>query len=747
MPSTTHLSQRRRRWIAVAALSTLAGLVCACLNIGVLWLPGHQKPTLSYSAAVTQVLVDDRAPSVVHRHADSHDINTLVKRTELIGRVIVSAPVLELIARHAGVPAGQVGGIARTTASVPLALIEPADEQRANDILESQLPYRLEVQARPAKPILDIYTQAPTTAQAIALADGAVAGIRIYLSDLARRQGVSGPPMLVVRQLGAARGGPATGGASLIIAALTFFTAFGLVACALLGALHLRTRRPAGRPGAPGPAPVARPAVEAPPASRLRRPSSLPVPDDWPNTNRILPWLFALFLAVLWLVPFNSIQLGVHAPIDLKLDRLVLPLLFGAWVLAAAAGGQQAPRWRLTPIHLAVGAFVACAALSVVLNARYLNEIAELDLAFKKLPLLLSYTALFLIASTAIRATEVRAFMTYTFVMAVIMAVGMIWEYRFKQNLFYQWSDKLLPGAFSVTADSETALDGLGRRMVRGSTGVPLEAVTVLAMALPIGLVRLLQTQATRQRVLYAIGCCALLAAMVATNRKSAMVVPVAVIATMAYFRRRELLRLAPLGLLLVVMVSALSPGALGSTVSQFTRSDRSAVPTTGDRVSDYDAIRPDLWSHFAFGRGWGSYNHESYRILDSEILHRLVEMGVLGLLAFLLVGVAVIACARATIAARDETWAPLALVGAAATAAFFTGSTLFDIMSFPHAPYIFLYMAGLVAVVIRRPLKPVVPVQAPGATGAAVPVPPPSGALPRSAVLTGAGPGPGDRA
>ena len=100
--------------------------------------------------------------------------------------------------------------------------------------------------------------------------------------------------------------------------------------------------------------------------------------------------------------------------------------------------------------------------------------------------------------------------------------------------------------------------------------------------------------------------------------------------------------------------MSTLAPGAIGSTIEQFTRSDATALPTVSDRASDYDAIRPDVWSHILLGRGWGSYNHESYRILDSEILQRTIETGVLGLLAFLLVGISVIASSRRAIAARD---------------------------------------------------------------------------------------------
>ena len=152
-----------------------------------------------------------------------------------------------------------------------------------------------------------------------------------------------------------------------------------------------------------------------------------------------------------------------------------------------------------------------------------------------------------------------------------------------------------------------------------------------------------------------------------------------------------------------VIVVLALSPGALKSTVDQFTRSDAQAVGTVSDRTADYDAIRPDVWSHLAFGRGYGSYNHDTYRILDSEILLRTIEGGVLGLASFLLIGLSVIASARRTIRSRDPTSAETALIGAAIAVAFLVLAFLFDELSFPHVPYIFLYMAGLVAVVVAR--------------------------------------------
>ena len=225
----------------------------------------------------------------------------------------------------------------------------------------------------------------------------------------------------------------------------------------------------------------------------------------------------------------------------------------------------------------------------------------------------------------------------------------------------------------------------------------------MLSMALPIALVALMRSERWRDRILYGLAACALVAATFATLRKSAILAPISVFATLAYFRRRELVRLAPLAVVLIVVVSAVSPGALGSTVSQFTRSDRSEVATVSDRTADYDAIRPDLWSHLAFGRGWGAYNHESYRILDSEILHRIVEMGVIGLIAYLMLPITVVLATRRTIAERDPVRSPQALVGAAAAVCFLVLSTLYDVLSFPHATYIFLYLAGLAAVVVGR--------------------------------------------
>jgi O-antigen ligase len=90
----------------------------------------------------------------------------------------------------------------------------------------------------------------------------------------------------------------------------------------------------------------------------------------------------------------------------------------------------------------------------------------------------------------------------------------------------------------------------------------------------------------------------------------------------------------------------------------------------------------------------------------------RLLETGVIGLTVFLTVGLSVVLAARKTIARRDRESAPIALVGAACAVCFLVMSTLFDLLSFPHATYVYLFLAGLVAAVLGEEGRPRAPAQ-----------------------------------
>jgi hypothetical protein len=739
MKIANHLREGRRPEFGLIAISALVAFGFAAYSVGTISLfpPKFEGRHLQIAGAASHVLV--MAPPAPRRSAGSPDFQALTARADLLAKLMASWPVLERVGRRTGVPPSQIAAVSPITANVPAVLKEPNSERRASDILLSTRTYRLDIQAKPNRPIIDVYAQAPTPPEAQRLARAATDSLRDYLGALAIRHGVKPDQQASLRQLGQPRGVVINRGAGLKIALLTFLVVFAL--CCSVSLLLLRARRrrmppapahadaPSGQGNAGRARDARRPrgilalsgataspgqiAIPQPPpawsaveAMQLGRVRALATRDgDWPRTTRVLPWMIAGFLAMLWLVPFNVISLTTSLPFDLNLDRLVLPIIAATWLLSVAAGGRGAPRLHLTWIHAAVGAFVLLACLSVVLDARYLNQTLELGLSIKKLTLLVSYLSLFVVVASVLRRGEVAAFLKYTLVLAVLCAIGTIVEYRFKYNVFYDVADKLLPGSFHVGLPGSAAgsgVDNSGRRIITGPGELGLEVVAMLTLALPIALVGMLRASRWRGRIRYGLAACLLVAAAISTGRKSGLLIPLSVALTIAYFRPREVLKLAPLLVVLALAIHVLSPGALGSVTGQL-NANHLSVSTVSDRTADYDAIRPDVWTHPIFGRGFGSYDHVSYRILDSDLLTRLIDMGVLGLAAYALIMISVVATARPLIRSRHPTWAPTAMACAAAAVGAFVAAALFDMMSFPHVPYIFLTLAGFVAAIATR--------------------------------------------
>ena len=685
MRSQPRPPSRRLTLVRRLVAGTAVALLCAIWSAyHVSLLPPELTPRhIEIGGAATHVQVDAERSYLLDEKAGGADFTSLTWRAELYGQLMTGATVREGISRRIGVPADEIAVTPRLTGGIPDGLRDPDSEQGADLVRARGLVHRLDIQPDPLRPILHVYAQAPTPAEAVQLADSAVAALRERLADREARRPLGPKRRVVLQQLGPARGQAINAGTSQQMMLLTFLVAFACCMAALAAATGIRR---GWAQGAPALAP---------------RPRAAGKPDDrWPNTTRLLPWMVAGFMALVWLSPFNTIELTASLPFDLKLDRIVLPFVVGLWLLALAAGGHNAPRVRLTPIHVAIAALGLVVSLGLVLGASSLNQTLEFDLGVKKLSLLLSYGVLFVVVASSVRPDEVPAFLKLTLALAVVAALGTVWESRMGYNAFYDLSDRLLPPFFDVGEAEAGLVDTGGRALTRGPGEHPLEIVAVLSMALPLALTGLIDSPKRRDTMLYGLATCLMLAAALSTDRKSSLLAPVAVALVFAYHRRAELVKLAPLGVVLVFGVQALAPGAITSVVGQLSP-DQLGVGTVSDRASDYDAVRPEVWSHLLFGRGYGTYDHVSYRILDSEMLGRLVDTGVLGLAALVALLVTIIAAAGAPICARHPQWGPVALVAAPAAVAYLVLAFLFDIGSFPHAPYVLMSIAGLQAVTI----------------------------------------------
>jgi len=420
---------------------------------------------------------------------------------------------------------------------------------------------------------------------------------------------------------------------------------------------------------------------------------------DWPRTTRLLPWSLAGFLAMIFLFPFDNTDLPIPLPLDATLDRPVLLIICALWVTSASTL-MGVRRLNVGPVHIAFAVFALIAITSVVLNFETLNKVEQADLAIKKLALLFSYIVLFVVAASSLRPTEVRRLTAFMVGLASITAIGLIVEYRTGFNPFYKWGEKIVPGV-SPPPDFG-AYDSIGRKTIVGPDGHPLAAAMSLAMVLPFAVMGVFRAERTKQRVFYGLAAALLLGGAVATQRKTALIVPVAALVVVAAYRPKLALRRLPLGLVLVALIVTAAPGALKGVADQLKPSAVTGVLSTKDRVSDYDATRPDVLNHLFVGRGYDSYDQKRYRILDNEYLTLLVNVGVLGVISFVVLMFCGMRLAHRCARSRDPDRAWFGPAAVAAILGLTIGNALLDTLTYPQLPYLFCFVAAFATISAR---------------------------------------------
>ncbi|MBW3607645.1 MAG: hypothetical protein KY463_04710 [Actinobacteria bacterium] len=226
--------------VVLCALVALFASLLLTHKVGL--LPPRLEPrSLEMASASTEVLVDTPRSAVVDLKQDLFDIESMTNRAVLMGNVMASDPVVAYIGRRAGVPPGVIRVSTPRTPNSPRPLAGAgAEKQRTSDLLRSTKQYRLSIIGDPSVPILRIYSQAPTAQTAANLANAAVDGMRDYLAQQSRVQGVAPERKVRLQQLGRATGDVINGGVSLQVSVLAFLFVFGLAAAAAIFAARVR---------------------------------------------------------------------------------------------------------------------------------------------------------------------------------------------------------------------------------------------------------------------------------------------------------------------------------------------------------------------------------------------------------------------------------------------------------------------------------------------------------------------------
>jgi hypothetical protein len=434
-----------------------------------------------------------------------------------------------------------------------------------------------------------------------------------------------------------------------------------------------------------------------------------------------MPWLVAGFLALIFLVPFEGIHLKVSLPFSSTFDRLYIAAMVGVWVSVGLFGSSDGViRLRTRGWAAGMVAFVLIAVASIAMNVERITNLGEWDVAQKRLVVLFALVAVFAMVTLTLRVAELRPLAVLIVVLATITAAGTVYEQKTGYNAFYSVANTVFsPIATVDQPPTEISPDPnlSARPMIVGPTRHGLSVASILGMALPFAVVLAAVAPTTRRRILWIALACAIMAGALVTQRKSGFVVPAFALIMLFVLRPRQLLRLAPYGIVALVLGLALSGGSFSSI--QLLQGSKKTDSTLG-RTSDYPAVVPDVLSNPLFGRGYGTLNSarsDTYRVFDNEYLGQLYQVGVLGLIAFMALILTPLLVVRPQLRSDHPLRGPPALAAGAACMAFAVAAALYDILTFSQAPYAFLFMAAIctcaASVELRerlqdRPLAPV---------------------------------------
>ncbi|WP_028659477.1 O-antigen ligase family protein [Nocardioides insulae] len=366
------------------------------------------------------------------------------------------------------------------------------------------------------------------------------------------------------------------------------------------------------------------------------------------------------------------------------------------WMYFHTARAWSAP-WQVQPVRIALlGLFLCFCASYAVAMSRPITGL-ESSSATLGLVSLGGWLGVALLAHDGVPDSERLDAMLRRLVLAgtLLAALG-IGQFVFNTPLI-RWFT--VPGLQLNIPLGDLSIRGSFTRPF-GTTLHPIEFGAVLTTLLPVAIARA-RSHPTAGRIGPWVCVFLLAVGMVVCNSRSAVLstlVGLTVLSAIWSARTRLYALAGALGILGFVVIAL--PGLTGSLLSLFggAGEDGSIASRTGSYELVGEFVSRNLW----FGRG-GSTFLPSYRILDNQYLLTLIELGVIGLLAFLAVLAAAFLSARqARLIACGPAHAERAQGLAAGVAAAAFGLGTYDGLSFPVATTILFIVVGLTGAAYR---------------------------------------------
>jgi hypothetical protein len=206
-----HLREVWQHKIGLATVIVVALLVAARVY-GFGLLPPSGLGTAE-GEATARILVDTPESTTVDLRQATYDLVELNNRAKLVGNAIGTAEVRQMIGEKVGLSPSEI------SLQTPLTT-EYAE--RDGTLVEPTSAYRLDVQADPTVPVIDVVGAAPTEDEARALVTATTNSLVAYVAALPRDESGGKEVRLVPRPLGKVESRPLTQPGKAVSAFLAF---------------------------------------------------------------------------------------------------------------------------------------------------------------------------------------------------------------------------------------------------------------------------------------------------------------------------------------------------------------------------------------------------------------------------------------------------------------------------------------------------------------------------------------------
>lgn len=401
--------------------------------------------------------------------------------------------------------------------------------------------------------------------------------------------------------------------------------------------------------------------------------------------------VLVVLLPVLFLFPQSLVLAGplksVGSPVTLV--GLCCLIVWAAARMLRPGTATGDPRARMA-LALMVGVF-AVSFFVGFLRAGSADETAS------AVRIAIRYAALVGITLTALDAVKdpKRAEQITRILPPVLLLVAVIafLEYRIPS---FSWAQLATPPGFVTGGgDGHISIERQGYRRVHAAAVHPIEFAVALGAALPI----LLHHLSFGSRRLAA--CSGLAIAGVALtvptsiSRAGILTTALSVLLYAALRGRRYFAHLLFAGAVGAFALAAVIPGLLRANLRQVT--GMASDPSIAGRTQDYGLSAGLLQGHEIIGRGLGTFDPQTYFLLDNQFLGTLLETGIVGLAAlFGFVLVAARLLWSSSRAASDPAMASFSAALLATLTGLTVASVTFDVLSFNQTAVLFFLVGGL---------------------------------------------------